>query len=341
MIMTTGGSIISDTSGARISGFIGGDGGFIYQNAVCSPQATASQWACGSYGSWSVNANTTYGFNGASGYIASRTFVSPQSDSSLPWLARTVFGGSTGYNTMSTSLFLGGQSFYLGSNSALTTGGLYTSDGSTPASIYAQGGTIDLQGGSIRSNIGAAHNLTIDLEGNNGSYTGGFLINASAPCSVVSYNSTTGYWVNGSGQQCSFAINASSITVPTGTIEAFNFYAQTFLYQGSDIRLKRDIHPLDNSLDKIMQIKPVAFTYKADGKNSMGVIAQDLEKVYPQLVTDGDKGMKYVNYEGLIGPLIDSVQELKKENDDLRQQILIQKKRQNKFEQEVRKHTAE
>ena len=69
-----------------------------------------------------------------------------------------------------------------------------------------------------------------------------------------------------------------------------------------------------------MKLKPVSFTFKSNGKEGLGVIAQDLEKVYPQLVTKGE-GMKSVNYEGLIGPLIGAVQELKNENDDLRQQL--------------------
>jgi hypothetical protein len=81
-----------------------------------------------------------------------------------------------------------------------------------------------------------------------------------------------------------------------------------------------------------MRLDPVSFVYKRNGQKSLGVIAQDVEKVYPELVGERE-GFKAVNYNGLIAPLLGAVQELKKENDqlkhrldDMQQQINAQKK---------------
>ena len=85
-----------------------------------------------------------------------------------------------------------------------------------------------------------------------------------------------------------------------------------------------------------MKLRPVSFTLKTNGKKSMGVIAQELEKVYPQLVSQ-QKGedLRFVNYDGLIGPLIGAVQELKKENDQLRQELHVQEQREKALEQKM------
>tara|TARA_R100000781_G_C4072374_1_gene124906 strand:+ start:632 stop:1183 length:552 start_codon:yes stop_codon:yes gene_type:complete len=77
----------------------------------------------------------------------------------------------------------------------------------------------------------------------------------------------------------------------------------------SDIALKTNIEPIDNVLDKIQQITGYQYQFKNTGNNSMGIIAQDVEKVFPQLV-HGEEGSKSLQYSGLIGALIESVKEL-------------------------------
>jgi len=80
----------------------------------------------------------------------------------------------------------------------------------------------------------------------------------------------------------------------------------------SDIALKRNITLIDNALDKIKQIKGYTYQFKENGQSSVGVIAQEVEKVFPQLV-HGQEGSKGVDYSGLIGALIESVKELNTE----------------------------
>jgi hypothetical protein len=91
----------------------------------------------------------------------------------------------------------------------------------------------------------------------------------------------------------------------------------------SDERVKKDIKVLDNALENITKLNGVSYKYRANNKDSMGVIAQNIETVYPELVGQNEEGIKNVNYDGLIAPLIESVKELKSQNDELRARIEV------------------
>jgi hypothetical protein len=86
----------------------------------------------------------------------------------------------------------------------------------------------------------------------------------------------------------------------------------------SDERLKSNIKPLENALDKLKDIRGVSYNKKPSNKAEIGVIAQEVEKHYPELINHDDKGMKSVNYNGLIGVLIESVKQLSSEMNILR-----------------------
>jgi len=77
----------------------------------------------------------------------------------------------------------------------------------------------------------------------------------------------------------------------------------------SDINLKDDIRPFENALATVNRLNGVHFTWKKDDRKSIGVIAQEIEKILPELVTETE-GNKTVNYNGLIGVLIEAVKEL-------------------------------
>ena len=87
----------------------------------------------------------------------------------------------------------------------------------------------------------------------------------------------------------------------------------------SDLKLKENIQAIENPIDKILNINGVSFDWKETGKSSMGVIAQDVEKVLPELVNGTDS--KTVNYNGLIGLLIEVVKEQQKEINILKEKL--------------------
>ncbi|WP_353717308.1 tail fiber domain-containing protein [Dyadobacter sp. 676] len=89
------------------------------------------------------------------------------------------------------------------------------------------------------------------------------------------------------------------------------------LSQGSDRRLKRDITPLSASLGRLTGLNGYHYYWKdkeRDQSLQTGLIAQDVEVLFPELVRTDEKGFKSLNYMGLIPHLIESVKELAKQN---------------------------
>jgi len=87
----------------------------------------------------------------------------------------------------------------------------------------------------------------------------------------------------------------------------------------SDINLKENIETVENALDTVNSLRGVKFDWKENHKTSYGVIAQELEEVLPDLVIT--KELRTVNYNGLIGVLIEAVKELSAEVQELKSQL--------------------
>jgi trimeric autotransporter adhesin len=74
--------------------------------------------------------------------------------------------------------------------------------------------------------------------------------------------------------------------------------------------------PTNPATDKLQQVRGVTWDWRDDAPEEakdqpgIGVIAQEVERVFPELVTTDQQGRKKVNYFGLIGPLIEAVKEL-------------------------------
>jgi len=84
----------------------------------------------------------------------------------------------------------------------------------------------------------------------------------------------------------------------------------------SDVNFKDNVITVGGALDKVSELRGVSFNWKETGEASYGVIAQELETVLPELVHGSDP--KTVNYNGIIGVLIEAIKELKSEVDNLK-----------------------
>ncbi len=109
-----------------------------------------------------------------------------------------------------------------------------------------------------------------------------------------------------------------------------NAWLQGALSQNSDIRLKKNIVPLQLSLNKLIQLNGYTYNWISkdkDPKQQIGLIAQEVKKIYPQLVSEikGQNGETNlaVNYIGLIPVMIESRKEQQKKIDELK--ILLHK----------------
>ena len=104
-------------------------------------------------------------------------------------------------------------------------------------------------------------------------------------------------------------IGATTLFV-SGIVTAIDFNST------SDKNLKYNIETVGNALDTVNSLRGVSFNWKEDDRKSYGVIAQELAEVLPDLVSYGE--IKTVNYNGLIGVLIEAVKELKAEVEELK-----------------------
>jgi hypothetical protein len=97
----------------------------------------------------------------------------------------------------------------------------------------------------------------------------------------------------------------------------------------SDLRLKKKVTPLKNSLGKLSQLNPVHWEWRVDRKDilgesdhGVGLVAQDVEKVMPHLVTEGADGYKRIRYDlELQMHMLAAIKELKAENEKLRGEL--------------------
>lgn len=108
-------------------------------------------------------------------------------------------------------------------------------------------------------------------------------------------------------------------------VEPHNVYANAF-YASSDLRLKENILPIDNALEKVNQMQGVYFNMKTDKSNKMiGLIAQDVEKIIPEVVKENDDEdkTKTISYSNITAVLIEAVKELTQQNKELQKRIEI------------------
>jgi hypothetical protein len=97
----------------------------------------------------------------------------------------------------------------------------------------------------------------------------------------------------------------SNITI-SGTMTASNFDSS------SDVALKYNLEKVTNPLEKLKGISGYTFNWKSNDGESVGVIAQEVEKIFPQLVRTAEDGNKKVNYDALVPVLIEAIKELNK-----------------------------
>ena len=116
----------------------------------------------------------------------------------------------------------------------------------------------------------------------------------------------------------SYGIDVTGHT-ETDTLNVSGVATATDFNSASDENLKTNIRTIEDPLAKVVQIRGVNFDWKETQRPSLGVIAQEVERVLPELVTDN--GTKTVNYNGLIGLLIETVKEQQKQIDTLSERL--------------------
>jgi len=89
----------------------------------------------------------------------------------------------------------------------------------------------------------------------------------------------------------------------------------------SDIRVKENIKTIDNAIDKVKALRGVEYNKIDSTEKSIGVIAQEIEEVIPEVVREDDQGMKSVAYGNITAVLIEAIKEQQKQIDELKKQL--------------------
>lgn len=137
--------------------------------------------------------------------------------------------------------------------------------------------------------------------------------------SPVSWLATDPALVIGNGPSSSSRSNAMTV------FKNGNVTIAGSLTQSSDARLKTSIQPIESALDRILSLRGVSFRWSMDAPPSsnqqVGLIAQEVEKAFPELVTADIAGFKSVNYAGMVAPLLEALKEQQEQIDRLRSHI--------------------
>ena len=134
---------------------------------------------------------------------------------------------------------------------------------------------------------------------------------------VTSTTSNSTYYpliVSGVGSVSPLINDSFNFNPFTGTLSATDFNST------SDINLKDNIKTIENPIEKILQINGITFNWKESQQPSAGIIAQDVEKVLPEIVRENDN-TKSLNYNGLIGLLVEVVKEQQEQINNLKDRI--------------------
>jgi len=161
--------------------------------------------------------------------------------------------------------------------------------------------------GSARTNLGIAGGTV----GHFLKHDGTFGLPAYTVDTDTTYTGGTGITLTGT----SFAIGQAVATTSDVTFNTVTATGNITAY--SDARLKTDVKTIEGALNKTNNLRGVEYTRIADNSKSIGVIAQELEAIIPELVLTDSEGMKSVNYSQLTGLLIEAVKELSAKVDQL------------------------
>jgi hypothetical protein len=295
-------------------------GNYVAAGAVSGTGLSGSSSSEG--GTFTVTSNATNA-NTASAIVAR--------DASGNFAAGTITAALTGNastaTTLQTARTIGGVSFNGAANINLpgvnTTGNQNTSGSSASCTGNAATATV-LQTartiGGVSFNGSANINLpgvntagTQDTSGTSAISTAATVTTSSAASAFkVPFANTTASTTGNYGllqdSTATFTYNPSTNVLEAGTFNTT-----------SDISLKENICTFENAMDVVAGLRGVRFTWKKNGIKTVGLIAQEVEKVLPELVGENvDTGIKSVSYANMVAVLIEAVKELKAEIEELK-----------------------
>jgi hypothetical protein len=256
----------------------------------------------------------------------------------------TLYGNGVNLTGIVTSLVAGSNISLSGSSGRVTVSatipasGLYNIVEDTTPQL---GGDLDLNSKNITGsgNINAVGVITASSFV--GNVTGNIIGNVTGTATTASHTTITNDTTSSTNNYITF-VSATSGNRPqkvsstgmifnplskqvtfggalvVGNINSVGVITATDFNSSSDINLKENIKVIENATSKVQQLSGISFNWKENKKPAIGVIAQEVQSVFPELVNKLPNGTLTVNYDSLIAVLIESVKELKQEIEELK-----------------------
>lgn len=309
--------ISGSTIGPLAAGGGGGGGGVTSFNTrvgAVTLDATDVNTALG-YTPLSPTADRVSRFNNRMGNV---TLTSSDVINALGYTPAQQGGGGSGVSSFNTrtgavTLTSGDVTGALGFTPFNSTGG--TVSGSVTAAGLSVAGNAVWHAG----NFNPATKATLGSNANFGVVTAGSI---TLPTGTIGVDGS-GIGVNVNGKSFRFGTEGRFTSVDGGIISGGdvsvtgNITATGDITAYSDLRLKRNVSTVEDALELVDSMRGVWYTM--GDKDRVGVIAQEIEQVLPQVVVTGDDGYKSVAYGNIVGVLIEAIKELKREVDRLKE----------------------
>jgi Chaperone of endosialidase len=292
------------SSGKGVKGQSSSSGDGVYGSSNTGNGVYGTSTNKGIYGYTTSNTGTgVYGY----GENSSGTGVYGLSDGGYGVIGYSLGGGTNA---------AGG--YFTGSSKALITG-----SGKVGIGLNNPNEILDINGRTrIYHNLNTAgiwmNNSLNGLSTSDGSFFG----NKSDTEAGIWIGNNWRWWVNSAGTMFAGTINASSATF-TGCVVASNLSCP------SDLRFKKNISPITNSLSNLFKIEGVNYQWRRDefpdkkfsDKSQIGFIAQEIEKIFPEMVATDERGFKSVDYARLTPVLVEAIKELSLKNSKLESRV--------------------
>jgi hypothetical protein len=218
---------------------------------------------------------------------------------------------NSAYNRSNSSIFsitanTNGALFASGTQGVAQTGNVLISLANTAVTPGTYGGTTRIPVYTVDGSGRITYSANVII-------TSGATLSDDTTTNATRYpvyaDSTTGSYLTAYTSSSKYTYNPS-----TGTLSS------TVMTATSDKNVKDNVQIINDALNTVKQIDGVSFNWKDNGLKSFGVIAQDIEKVLPDVVQTNPEGIKSVNYQALTAFLIESIKQLSSEIEELKKQ---------------------
>ena len=208
-------------------------------------------------------------------------------------------------------------------------------NGSADITVTAAAGTLSgatLASGVTASSLTSFGNSPTLVTPNLGTPSAVVLTNASGTASALTANianfiNVTDDTTTNASRYLIFANGTSgAITEQVSSTKLFfnpstGLLTSTDYNSSSDKRLKKNIKTVESALDKVIALRGVSFNWEEGGAKSIGLIAQEAEKVIPEIVLQDENGYLGIKYNNLIGVLVEAIKEQQEQINTLKKLI--------------------